>query len=145
MAPLQKRALYGLLVSLALTAAFVIVLVLQGDPTAFDRDEHIRMVMYAAMVGVPLAFLILIQLTLKKPTQLDERDRAIIARSKETQWMAIIFSLAAWTIALTEVFHQEGQIPVPYLTLIFVSVLIISSLGQAVGILLGYWRANRDV
>jgi hypothetical protein len=54
--------------------------------------------------------------------------------------MAVIFSLLAWVIVLTEVYRDEGQVPVIYLTLIIISILIISTLAQALGILIGYWK-----
>jgi uncharacterized membrane protein len=99
---------------------------------------------YVVLVGVPLVFLILVNLTLRKPTQVDERDRRIMERSSRTQWVAAIISLAAWTIALTEVYHEPGQVPVAFLYLIFMSILIISTLAQAFGIFIGYWSMNRN-
>ena len=144
MAPLQKRALYSLVIGLVLTIALIAVLVIQGDVTAFDRDPNLRYVMYAVLIGVPLVYGILCDLTLRKPTQIDERDRLIIEKSSRVQWLAVIFSLVAWTIALTEIYHEERQVPVAFLTLIFVSALIISPLAQSLGILLGYWRMNRN-
>jgi len=144
MAPLQKRALYSLVIGLVLTMALIAVLVAQGDITAFDRDPNLRLIMYAVLIGVPLVYLILVNLTLRKPTQIDERDRLIIERSSRAQWLAVIFSLVAWTIALTEIYHDERQVPVAFLTLIFVSALIISPLAQSLGILLGYRRMNRN-
>jgi len=144
MAPLQKRALYSLVIGLVLTMALIAVLVAQGDITAFDRDPNLRLIMYAVLIGVPLVYLILVNLTLRKPRQIDERDRLIIERSSRAQWLAVIFSLVAWTIALTEIYHDERQVPVAFLTLIFVSALIISPLAQSLGILLGYRRMNRN-
>ena len=144
MAPLQRRALYSLVIGLILTIALVAVLVAQGDVTAFDRDANLRLIMYAVLIGVPLIYLILVNLTLRKPTQVDERDRIIIERSSRTQWVATIFSLAAWTIILTEVYRGQGQVPIPFLYLIFVSILIISTLALSFGILTGYWRMNRN-
>jgi len=116
---------------------------MQGDITAFDRDPNVRYYMYAVMIGVPLVYGVLCDLTLRKPTQIDERDRLIIERSSRVQWLAVIFLLVAWTIALTEIYHEERQVPVAFLTLIFVSALIISPLAQSLGILLGYRRINR--
>jgi len=145
MAPLQKHALYSLVIGLALAIALVVVLIIEGDVTAFSGDNNLRFVMYAALVGVPLIYLIFVNLTLRKPTQLDERDKMIMARSSWIQYLAIIFSLAAWTIILTEVYQDQGQVPVEYLNLIFVSILIISPLAQSLGILIGYWGINRDV
>lgn len=144
MAPLQKRASYSLVIGLVLTIALVAVLVAQGDVTAFERDVNLRLIMYAVMIGVPLVYLILVNLTLRKPTQIDERDRLIIERSSRAQWLAVIFSLAAWMIVLTEVYRDQGQVPVAFLSLIFISILIIGMLAQSLGILLGYWRMNRN-
>jgi hypothetical protein len=144
MAPLQKRALYSFIIGLILTVALIFVLVSQGDITAFDRDPNLRRIMYAVLIGVPLVYGILCDLTLRKPTQVDERDRLIIERSSRVQWLAVIFLLVAWTLALTEIYWDRGQLPVAFLTLIFVSALIISPLAQSLGILLGYWRMNRN-
>ena len=144
MAPLQKRALISLLIGIVFTIALVVVFLLEDDITAFNSDETLRWITYAALIGVPLTYLILIDLTLRKPTQLDERDRLIMLRSGRIQWMAVIFSLAAWMITLTEIYREPRQVPVVFLTLIFMSILIISILAQSLGILLGYWRMNRN-
>ena len=144
MAPLQKRALYSFVIGLVLTIALIAVLVIRGDITAFERDLNLRLIMYAVLIGVPLVYLILVNLTLRKPTQLDERDRLIIERSSRAQWLAVIFSLVVWTIALTEIYHDQGQVPIAFLQLIFMSTLIISTLAQSLGILVGYWEMNRN-
>jgi hypothetical protein len=144
MAPLQKRALYSFVIGLVLTIVLIVVLVAQGDITAFERDLKLRLVMYAVLIGVPLIYLILVNLTLRKPTQLDERDRRIIERSSWAQWLAVIFTLVAWTIALTEIYRDQGQVPIAFLKLIFMSTLIIGTLAQSLGILLGYWEMNRN-
>jgi hypothetical protein len=47
-------------------------------------------------------------------------------------------------IALTEIYQEPRQVPVVFLTLIMISTLIISVLAQSLGILLGYWRMNRN-
>jgi len=144
MAPLQKRALYSLVIGVVLTIALVAVLVAQGDVTAIDRDQNLRLILYAAVIGVPLVYLILVNITLRKPTQVDERDRLIIERSSRAQWLAVIFSLVAWTITLTEIYQDQGQVPIVFLNLIFFSTLIISALAQSLGILIGYWRMGRN-
>lgn len=144
MAPLQKRALYSFVIGLVLTIALIAVLVAQGDITAFERDPNLRLIMYAVLIGVPLIYLILVNLTLRKPTQVDERDRVIIERSSRAQWLAVIFTLVVWTIALTEVYRDQGQVPIAFLKLIFTSTLIISTLAHSFGILVGYWELNRN-
>jgi uncharacterized membrane protein len=144
MAPLQKRALYSFVIGLVLTIVLIVVFVAQGDITAFERDPNLRLIMYAVLIGVPLIYLILVNLTLRKPTQLDERDRLIIERSSRAQWLAVIFTLVAWTIALTEIYRDQGQVPIAFLKLIFTSTLIISALAQSLGVLVGYWEMNRN-
>jgi len=144
MAPLQKRALYSLAVGILLAAAVVVVLVIQGDVPAFFDDLNSRLVLYAAVIGVPLIYLILVNISLRKPTQLDERDRLVIDKSRTVQWFFIILSLAAWNIGLTEVYSDTRQVPVEYLSLIFMSILIISPLAQSLGIVAGYWSMNRN-
>ena len=144
MAPLQKRALYSLVGGLVVTIALVAVLVIQGDMTKFESDRNLRLFMYAVLIGVPLIYLILVNPILRLPGLVDERDRVIIERSSRTQWLATIFSLAAWTIALTEVYRSQGQVPIAFINLIFISMLIIGTLAQSFGILIGYWRMNRN-
>jgi len=144
MAPLQKRALYSLLIGLILAAALIAVFIIKGDVTAFDKDEGFRYFVYGVLVGVPLIYLILVNLTLRKPTQIDERDRLIMERAPKAQLIAIFLSLAAWIIVLTEVYRDSGQIPVIFVTLIFISTLIISTLAQSLGIIIGYWRMDRN-
>jgi nicotinamide riboside transporter PnuC len=144
MAPLQKRALYSFIIGLALTIALVAVLVSRGSVSALDSDLNLRLILYAVLIGVPLIYLVLVYLTLRKPTQFDERDRLIIERSSRAQWLAVIFTLVVWTIALTEIYRDQGQVPIVFLNLIFMSTLIIGTLAQSLGILIGYWRMNRN-
>ncbi|MFC2051210.1 hypothetical protein ACFLT4_00575 [Chloroflexota bacterium] len=139
MAPLQKRALYSLGIGIVLAIALTIVFILK-DITTFDEDLGFRLIVYALWVGVPLAYLIVVNLTLRKPEQIDERDKLIMATAPRVQFLAVLFSLMAWTIALTEVFWDQGQVPVIYLTLIMISTLTISTIAQSAGILIGYWR-----
>lgn len=144
MAPLQRRALFSLVGGVAAAITLVAVLVFQRDVTAIDSNQNLRYFMYAVMVGVPLLYLLLVNPILRKPAVVDERDRLIILRSSRTQWLAVVFSLAVWTIVLTEIYHVQRQVPVAYINLIFVSILIVSTLAQSFGILFGYWSMNRN-
>jgi len=139
MSPLQKRALFSFTFGVILAISLVVVFVTK-DVYTFDTDLSFRLLVYALWIAVPLVYLITINPILKKPSQVDERDRLIMDRAPKVQWMAIIFSLAAWTIVLTEVFWDKGQIPVIFLTLVFISTLVVSTLAQSLGILIGYWR-----
>jgi hypothetical protein len=139
MAPLQKRALYSLGIGIVMAIALIVVVVLK-DINTFDEDQGFRLIVYALWVGVPLAYLIVVNLTLRRPGQIDERDKLIMAKAPRVQFFALLFSLAAWTIALTEVFGDQGQVPVVYLTFVMISTIIISNIALSAGILIGYWR-----
>ena len=144
MAPLQKRALYSLVIGLVFAIALIVVFITKSDVTTFDEDLGFRLIVYALWVGVPLAYLIVVNLTLRKPEQLDERDRLIMGRAPKVQLLAVIFSLVAWVIVLTELYWDQGQVPVVFLTIIMISTIIISTLAQSLGILIGYWRMGRN-
>ena len=139
MAPLQKRAWYSLVIGAVLAIALIAVFIIKGDVTSFDEDQGFRLIVYALWIGVPLVSLITMKLTLRKPEQVDERDKLIMERSPRVQFLAVLFSLIAWVIVLTEVYRDQG-VPVIYLTLIMISTLIISTIAQSAGILIGYWR-----
>jgi hypothetical protein len=144
MAPLQKRALISLLMGLALAIALVVVFVTR-DINAYATDLGFRLIVYALWIGVPVVYLLLINLTrLSKSNQVDERDRLIKDRAPKIQWLSVIFTLVAWYIILNELYWDQGQLPVVYLTLILISTLVISALAESVGILIGYWRMNRN-
>lgn len=140
MAPLQKRAMYAFGIGLILVVTLLIVFIIRGDVTTFDEDVGFRMFVYGVLIGVPLVYLITVNLTLRKPRQLDERDKTIITRAARVQLWAVIFSIVAWVIILTEVYWEQGEVPVVFLNFIMISTLIISTLAQSLGILIGYWR-----
>jgi hypothetical protein len=144
MAPLQKRALISLLMGLALAIALIVVFVTR-DINAYATDLRFRLIVYALWIGVPVVYLVLINLTrLSKLKQVDERDRLIKDRAPKIQWLSVIFTLVVWYIILNEVYWDQGQLPVVYLTLILISTLVISALAESLGILIGYWRMNRN-
>ena len=140
MAPLQKRALYGLVFGVVWSIAIIVVFILKGGISTFNEDVGFRLIIDGLWVGGLVVYLILMNLTLRKPGQVDERDRLIMGRAPRVQLLAVIFSLVAWSIALTEGYWDEGQIPVIFPYLIVISVLIISTIAQSLGILIGYWR-----
>jgi hypothetical protein len=143
MAPLQKRAWWGLGVGLAFAVAFVLVFVLMGGIETFDADQGFRIIIDVLWVGGLVANLAIVNLALRRPGQVDERDRMILDRAPRVQWLAVVFTLVAWVIALTEVYHATHLIPSVYMYVIFMSVLIVSTLAQSLGIIIGYWRMNR--
>jgi hypothetical protein len=94
-------------------------------------------------VGGLIVYLVLFYTILRKTNLVDERDRLIYDRSPRTQWLAVIFTLVAWVIGLAEGFHGQG-VPTVYLYLMFFTVLCVSAIAGNIGILLGYWRMNRN-
>ncbi|MFC2033133.1 hypothetical protein ACFLUB_01245 [Chloroflexota bacterium] len=143
MAPLQKRAWYGLATGLGFAIAFVLVFILKGGIGTFDEDQSFRIIIDVLFVGGLVANLVIVNLALRKPGLVDERDRLIMDRAPRVQWLAVVFTLVAWTIALTEAYHDTGCIPVVFLYVIFMSVLIVSTLAQSLGILIGYRGMDR--
>jgi len=144
MAPLQKRALISLVIGLALAIALIVVFVTR-DINAYATDLGFRLIVYALWVGVPVVYLLLINLTrLTKLKQVDERDRLIMDRAPKIQWLSVIFTLVVWYIVLNDLYWDQGQLPVVYLTLILIPTLVVSALAESLGILIGYWRMNRN-
>ncbi len=149
MAPLQKRAWYGLAIGVLWAIAIVVVFITRGGVTAFNEDASFRLLMDALYVGWLVVYALLMKSLLslrrsgKGKVAVDERDRAILDRAPLVQLWAVIISLVAWTIGLTEIYHRGGQVPVTYMYLIFFSSIIISTIAQSLGILIGYWRIDR--
>ena len=143
MAPLQKRAWWGLAIGLVFAVAFSLVFILKGGIATFDEDQSFRIIIDILFVGGLVANLLIVNLALRNPGMVDERDKLILDRAPRIQWLAVIFTMVAWTIALTEVYHNTGLVPTVFLYVIFMSILIVSTLAQSLGILIGYWSMNR--
>jgi hypothetical protein len=143
MAPLQKRAWWGLGIGLVFAVAFVLVFILMGGIESFDTDSNFRLIINVLWLGGLAANLVIMELTLRK-AMVDERDKLIRDRAFRIQWLTVVFTLVAWVIALNEVYQATGLIPAVYLYVIFMSVLIMSTLAQSLGIVIGYWRANKN-
>ena len=141
MAPLQKRAFYGLIFGIAWAIAIVAVFILKGGATVFDTDQTFRLIMDGIWVGGLIVYLVLFYPILRKPKLVDERDKLIYDRSPRIQWMAVIFALVAWVIGLTEGFRGQG-VPTVFLYVMFFTILCVSAIAQCIGILVGYWRMN---
>jgi hypothetical protein len=142
MAPLQKRALYGLVFGIVWATALILVFILKGGAAVFDEDAAFRLLIDGLWVGGLIVYLVLFE-TIIRTKRFDERDRIIIDRSARVQWLALIFSMVGWIIGLSEHFHQQGQVPVVFLYIMFIFTLLVSTIAQSAGILIGYWRMGR--
>jgi len=140
MAPLQKRALYGLVIGIVWAVAIIVVFIAKGGVATFTEDQAMRLILAALLIGGLIAYFIMMRLTLRKPGQVDERDRLILGRAPVVQLWAVFISLAVWSITLTEIYWDQGQIPVIFPYLVFMSLFIVNVLAQSIGILIGYWR-----
>jgi hypothetical protein len=144
MAPLQKRAWWGLITGLVFAAAFVLVFILMGGIETFEKSQNFRLIVDVLWIGGLVANLVIVNLVLKNPDKVDERDKLIAERAPRVQWLAVIFTLVAWVIGLNEAYQETNLIPAVFLYIIFMSVLIVSTLAQCLGIIIGYWRMNRN-
>jgi hypothetical protein len=144
MAPLQKRAWLGLITATVFTIAFILVFFLMGGIDKFDRDVTFRLIIDILVIGGLIANLFILNVSLKKPGMVDERDKIILDRAPRAQWLAVVLTLVAWVIGLNEAYRETNLIPAVFLYVVFMSVLIISTLAQCLGIIIGYWRMNRN-
>ena len=145
MPALQKRAWWGLAVTLATLAIITVILMNQGA-AAYWEDDSLRL----TVVGIFMAGLFGYVVTLLAPLirgnrhKLNERDRMVLSRAGAVQSGLVLIALAGWLITLTERFREQGAIPVVYLYLLFGSIVLINLIGQSLGILLGYWIGSAN-
>jgi hypothetical protein len=136
MTGVQKAAWRGLAVGLSALVAITILLVSFGVVESFDR-ANVRL-------AVELLFVVGLagQLSLMFRTA-DERDRRIASRAPLVQVLTLVVTLVVWSIALTARFHEAGSVPLAHLNVVFGSVILISFVGQSLGVLAGYWMSLR--
>ena len=141
MAPLQKRAWYGLGMGVIWVIAIAVVFIVKGGIGTFHEDTGFRLIYSGLFIGGLLAYFLI----MRKPSQVDERDRLIMGRAPVVQLWAVIISVVIWMIALTESYWDEGHIPVVFPYLIANSLFIVNTLAHSAGILIGYQRgASND-
>ena len=145
MTPQQKRAWYGLAIGIIWTLAMVALFVIKGA-TAFDEDTGMRFTAYAMFAAGVLAYVAMLYITgwrmRRQGVIMDERDRMILRKVPVYQMFAVLWTLAGWAIALSEVYHDEGQIPVVFTWLMFYSAIIVNIVFASAGTLIAYWRAK---
>ena len=144
MTPLQKRAWLGLIIGAVISAAILAILIINGA-TSFYDDNEMRWTVTGLIIGMLAGWAVILAPAVSRgkgraKALYDERDEAVIRRASTVQLWGIIGSLIVWAIALTEVYWEEGAIPIVFPYLIFWSILIVNTLAQAIGILIGYRR-----
>ncbi len=149
LAPLQKRAWWGLGIVVATSAALVAVVVAMG-PTTYSEDRTQRLLTFAIFAAGAISYLVMLALTGARRSGsdvvVDERDRAIMTRALSVALVAGLVTLAAWTIGLTEVYWGEKAIPIDFPYFILWSTFLVALAGREIGILLGYagWYSHGE-
>jgi hypothetical protein len=115
----------------------------RGGIEEFDRNAAFRLTIDFLMLGALVVNLVIVNIPIRNRGLADERDIAVFDRAPRVQWLAVIFTLVGWTIGLTESYHGTGLVPGTWLYIVFMSVLIVSTLAQSLGILIGYRRLER--
>jgi len=145
MTPQQKRAWYGLAIGIVWSLALVAVFVARGA-TAFDQDAGMRATVYLLFIAGILAYVAMLYITRwsmgKQAVVMDERDRLILRKVPVYQMFAVLMTLAAWAVALSEVYQDQGQVPVVFPWLMFYSAIIVNIVFASAGTLIAYWRAK---
>jgi uncharacterized membrane protein len=143
MTSLQRRALVSLVAGLVWTAALVVLFVVRGGVERFASDATTRillstlfvlLVLFTGFFGVPW------KARYGPGKDVDERDMSVLQRATQVQLLAVMLTLAGWVIGLTEHYWVEGVMPVTWSYLMLYSALIASTLGQSLGVLIGYRR-----
>ena len=140
-APLERLGWIGLGVTIAVGVGLLILVVLVGADF-IGENTTARVIFWLLMIvefGVWGASWYVIKRR-SGGVVVDERDRAILARSLSVESMIVLLMLVTWTIAVTEAFSRDGVMPIDYLQLIFWSTFIGGAFGRALGIVMGSRR-----
>jgi len=139
--PLEKLGWVGLGVTIVVGLGLGLLVGLAGADF-IDENTTARGIFWLLMLG-GTGFWVASWRYLKRrsgATVIDERDRAILARSLSVESIIVLLSLVGWTIVLTEVYSDEGVMPIGFLQLIFWSTFISGAFGRSLGIVMGYRR-----
>ena len=143
MTPQQKRAWYGLAIGVVWSLAILAVFIIKGA-TAYNEDAGMRALLYVLFIAGLLAYLAMSYLTGWKMRKMgvitDERDMMILSKVPRYQMFAVLITLGVWVGALSEIYWDQGQIPVVFPYLIFYSVIIVNIVFKSAGALIAYWR-----
>lgn len=139
--PLERLGWIGIWVTASVGTGLAVIVAYVG-PEGFHEDRVSRLLFWL-MLMVGLGVWALAWRRLSRATGhavVDERDRAILARSFSVESAVVIVSLVAWTVGLTEANWETGSVPLGYLQLLFWSTFILGAFGRSLGIVLGYRR-----
>lgn len=146
MPALQRRAWWGLAIGLGSFLLAAYLLTTRGVMTYWEDDGFRMTVLVVFLAGLlgSVGVTNLPLLRLRALGDLDERDRAVLARAPIAQMALGLLGLAAWLVALGQKFHAEGAVPMVYLYILFGSIVLLTMIGQSIGIILGYHFGARN-
>lgn len=141
---LLKRAWAGLVISTAMLIS-LIVLLQRMDSDVWCWDESMEFTTYAIYGTGWLLFGLAVLLTRPRGSQvvMDERDSAIQRKALVIQMWVTFGTTLAWVNTLTDMYIEDCAVPIKYLWFIFWSILVVNLVAHSIGIIVGYWRANR--
>jgi hypothetical protein len=139
--PLERLGWVGLGITSVVGLGLATLVVFNGA-TGFHEDPTARAIFAILMlggVGIWMAAWTIIKRR-SGGAVVDERDRAILARSISVESVIVLLSLVAWTVTLTEVYWEAGAVPIGHIQLLFWSTFIGGAFGRSLGIVMGYRR-----
>ena len=142
---LQRNAWLGVAVGVAALGTIAALINTYGVAEYWNNDSF-RLAIVGLYIGALVVCAVLLSASTaarKKTPRFDERDRQVLSQAGNYQIGFVLVSLAIWLVTLGERFHAEGAVPMVYLYLMFGSIVMISFIGQAVGILISYWLGER--
>lgn len=145
MTPLEQLGWVGLSVTGAIAVGLGILVLVAGVAGFHEAPAARALFWLLLMAGIGVWFAAWAVIKRRSGgIVVDERDRAVLARSFSVESVAVLLSLVAWTVTLTETFWDEGAIPIGYLQLLFWTTVVLGALGRSLGIVLGYRRELPD-
>lgn len=137
--PLQRRAWAALGIGAGVLLVAVAIVINRGLAASLE-DPGTRFLIYALLLLALMSHLWIVWFS--RGEQTDERDRIILNGAPALQSVAVLVTLVAWSVGLTEAYQGVGSIPAVFPTLIFVSCVVVSSVSLFAAILLGYRRTR---
>jgi len=145
MPKLQKRALLSTAIGLITLGVLSAILTTYGAAEYWDNDD-LRLTVVAIFIAGLASHVGLLTAMVSplwsEESELDERDRWVLATAPAVQTGLVLLTLAAWHTSLAMRFHDQG-VPTVYLYLIFGTVVLVSLIGHSAGIVVGYWMGSR--